>query len=207
MEVAICRTYHARGADRRDCRLPTLAPACQPTPVPVRRLGNCSVHSRGVGSMYPEDDSKKPDNSSVGALLMTVHCISAYRRSPPRRSRSQRPAKASPRVRVVFRYPRVLNIYAVRYALIHISTGAFPPPPDPLPIYRHLCYSPPALPGWVNSRPASWLKSRPARARVRVRQANWRRGKGESPWKEGRASPRFTASRAAISVRVSVKRR
>ena len=37
------------------------------------------------------------------------------------------------------------------------------PPPDPLPIYRRLCYSPSVLPGWVKNRPAFWLTFRPAR--------------------------------------------
>ena len=49
-----------------------------------------------------------------GAPSVTLHCISAYRRPPTKRNRSQRPAKASPRVGVGFRYPHVLHIYAIK---------------------------------------------------------------------------------------------
>ena len=46
----------------------------------------------------------------------------------------------------------------------HISTSNLTPPPDPLPIYRHLRYTPSALLGWVKNRPAFWLTFRAARA-------------------------------------------
>ncbi len=45
-----------------------------------------------------------------------------------------------------------------------ISTSNLTPPPDPLPIYRRLRYTPSALLGWVKNRPAFWLTFRPARA-------------------------------------------
>ena len=56
-------------------------------------------------------------------------------------------------LRELRRYPRVLHNHVIgtrSYPHVHRHLRPLPPP-DPLPIYRHLRYSSSSLPGWVNS--------------------------------------------------------
>ena len=81
----------------------------------------------------------------------------------------------------------------------------FTPPPDPLPVCRHLCYLSSAPPRWVNSRAAFWLTSRPARAHPRgdpvvvaaEHLGGHRRGRALPDGARTRRQPRRGAGRTA----------
>ena len=107
--------------------------------------------------------------------------------------------RGRPRVKVVLRYLRVLHIHATECTKL----SAYPqvlsaPPPDSLPIYRHLRYNPSALLGWVDSCPA--FMSQESLAKIIPPETTLMINGGQAAWRLFWRPQSYTTCRDATRV-------